>query len=374
MGLARAMDAAAEPLDRARAALLALALRAGLGSLLARRERRLALIVALGVLVALGLTVTAPILLFVAGPVLLGVPHVASDLRYLVVRRGLPAPAAVATALACAVFVAVRVVAETGVLGSLLRLELALAAAWILAAMLAGAFAGRSPSRLAVALPLLAVTTAAALRAPLLARYVFVHAHNLVAIGIWIALFRRAARRRGRADLAALVALVAVAAGTALLLGGGTLRWTFLHGAHRSFGLDLGNLPRWLAPGLPPRLGLGVAASYVFLQSIHYSAWLGWIPQDDVRAEGTLTFRMTARALGKDFGALGLAAIALAMIAVLAGATFDARRARDLYVSLAMFHGYLELAMLGFFLVRGRGLSAPAAPLPLPASAEGAAA
>jgi hypothetical protein len=374
MGLARALDAAAGPLDRARAALLALALRAGLGPVLARRDRRLALIATLGVIVALGLTVVAPIALFVVGPVLLGVPHVASDLRYLVVRRGIPAPVAVATAIACAAFVGVRVVAETGVAGPLLRLELALASAWILAAMLAGAFAGRSPSRLAVALPLLGVATVAALRAPVLARYVFLHAHNLVAIGVWIALFRRAARRRGPLDLATIVAVVAVAAATALLVSGVTLRWTYFHGAWRSFGLDLGDLPRWLAPGLSPRLGLGVAASYIFLQSIHYEAWLGWIPQDDVRAEGTLTFRMTARALAKDFGALGLAAIALAMIAVLGGALVDARRARDLYVSLAMFHTYLELAMIGFFLVRGRGLSTAGAPLPLEASAEGAAA
>jgi hypothetical protein len=370
MGLARAMDAAAGPLDRARAASLAIALRAGLGPLLARRERRLALIATLGVIVALGLTIVAPIALFVAGPVLLGVPHVASDLRYLVVRRGLPASAAVATAVACAAFVAVRVVVETGVAGSLLRLELGLAAAWILAAMLAGAFAGRSPARLVIALPLLFLATAAALRSPLIARYVFLHAHNLVAIGIWLALFRRAARRREGRDLAAIVAVAAVAAGTALLVSGVTLPWTFFHGAYRAFGLDFGDLPRWLAPGLSPRLGLGVAASYVFLQSIHYSTWLGWIPQDDVRAEGTLTFRMTARTLVKDFGALGLGVIALAMIAVLAGALVDARRARDLYVSLAMFHGYLELAMLGFFLVRGRSLRDDA--LPLVAAAEGA--
>src|SRR5580704_5173879 len=115
MGLARALDAAVGPLDRARAALLALALRARLGPVLARRERRLAVIATLGVIVALGLTLVAPIVLFVVGPVLLGVPHVASDLRYLVVRRGIPAPAAVATAIACAAFVGVRVVAETGV-------------------------------------------------------------------------------------------------------------------------------------------------------------------------------------------------------------------------------------------------------------------
>ncbi len=285
-------------------------------------------------------------------------------MRYLLVRRGVPAIAGVATGLACAAFVGLRAVVESGTFGALLRLELGLAAAWILAAMVAGpdaagqgGGAGRSSrayGRLALALPVLAVITAAALRAPHLARYVFVHAHNLVAVGVWIAFFRSAARRRGALDLALFLPLAALVGATALLLSTATLPWTFQHGAYRSFGLDFGGLSRWLAPGLPPRLGAGVAASYVFLQSMHYSAWLAWIPQDDVRVEGTLTFRMSARSLRKDFGAIGLAVIATSMLVVLAGAFFDARRARDLYVSLAMFHGYLELAMIGFLVGRGR--------------------
>jgi hypothetical protein len=374
MGLAEATDAAALPLDRARAALLALALRAGLGPLVARRDRRLALIATLGVAVALGFTIAAPIVLFVVGPVLLGVPHVASDVRYLVVRRGLPRSVGVATAIACAALVAVRVVEETGAGRSLARVELGLAAAWILAAMIAGATAGRSYGRLAVAAPLFGVLTFAALRSPVMARFVFAHAHNLVAVGIWVALFRRAARRRDRADVAAIAALVSIAAATAVLLAGVTLGWTYSYGAWWSFGLGLGELPRWVAPGLPPALGLGLTSSYIFLQSIHYSALLGWIPQDDVRAEGTLTFRMSARSLVKDFGAAGLAVIGIAMAVVLAGALANARRARDLYVSLAVFHAYLELAMLGFFVVRGRGLGGAAAPAPLEPAAQEAAA
>src|SRR5262249_39265661 len=131
-------------------------------------------------------------------------------------------------------------------------------------------------------------------------------------------------------------------------------RFTAHYGAYRSFGLDFGELPRWLAPSLPPRLAAGVAASYVFLQSIHYAVWLGWIPQEDVRAEGTLTFRMSARSLASDFGPIGLALVTLAMLAVIVGALANARRARDLYVSLAMFHAYLELAMIGYFAMRGR--------------------
>ena len=46
-------------------------------------------------------------------------------------------------------------------------------------------------------------------------------------------------------------------------------------------------------------------------------------------------------------------------------------RVRDLYISLAMFHGYLELAMIGFFVVRGRppvgARAGTTAALPVPA-------
>jgi hypothetical protein len=46
-------------------------------------------------------------------------------------------------------------------------------------------------------------------------------------------------------------------------------------------------------------------------------------------------------------------AVLLAALAVLLGAWFDVHRARTLYLSLATFHGYLELALLAFFWVRG---------------------
>ena len=380
MGLAGAMDAAAAPFDRARAALLGFGLRAGLAPVLARRERRLALTATLGLLLALGLTIAAPAAVFVVGPILLGVPHVASDVRYLLLRRGVPAALGVVTALACAAFIALRILDETRAFGSLLRLELGMGAAWILVAMLFAAASTGSYRRLAVALPVLAAITFAALRAPRLAQMIFVHAHNLVAVGVWVALFRSAARRRvgragragghgglphrdrGSVDLAVLIPLAALAAATALLLSTATLPWTFHHGAYRSFGLDFGTLPRWLAPGLPPILGAGVASSYIFLQSVHYSAWLAWIPQDDVRGEGTLTFRMSARSLLKDFRAPGLALIGVLMLVVLAGAFAGAQRARDLYISLAMFHGYLELAMIGYFAVRGAPRGPPHPP------------
>jgi hypothetical protein len=79
-----------------------------------------------------------------------------------------------------------------------------------------------------------------------------------------------------------------------------------------SFHLHVLTVAHWLAPFQNARLGLGVATAYLFLQGVHYSAWVSWIPQQEQPGRGTFTFRMTARSLFADFGAPGVAAVALA--------------------------------------------------------------
>jgi hypothetical protein len=68
---------------------------------------------------------------------------------------------------------------------------------------------------------------------------------------------------------------------------------------------------------------------------------------------------MSARSLFSDLGVAGVAATAIAALAVIGGAYFEVHRARSLYLSLAMFHGYLELALLAFFFVARGGRSRP---------------
>jgi hypothetical protein len=100
-------------------------------------------------------------------------------------------------------------------------------------------------------------------------------------------------------------------------------------------------------------LGVGLICAFVFAQSLHYAVWLTLIPQDDTKGEGIQSFRLSARSLLTDFGALGLMCVALLALAVVVGAVFDARVARNTYLSLAMFHGYLELALFAYFGCRG---------------------
>jgi hypothetical protein len=344
------VERAAEPLDRLRRrVLLGLVRTPAIGRVLVRRDARLALHAAASVGVAFALTLLCPGVLFVAGPALFGVAHVASDARYLVLRRALPRWWTLGLAAGCGALFALRALelALPG-LGSLATVEVAVGWTWALSAVAAGAAAasdGRATRRAALAGPLLAAVGVAACARPHLARLVFAHVHNVVAIALWIWLFR--ARRRF-----ALPALALLVACAALLLSGVALPWVHFSGpgAARLVDESIFAWPAWM----PQRTALALGVLYVMLQSIHYTVWLALIPQDDARAEGTLSFRMSLRSLARDFPAPWLVVIVVLAAAVLGASAFDVHRTRQLYLSLATFHGYLELAAATFLVVRGK--------------------
>ncbi len=343
------------PLDALRRdAMAAVLARPRLGVWLTRRDARLVAFAIAGVAAALATTCLLPAAALVLAPIVLGVPHVASDARYLVLRRGLPRGVVAAAALGCVAMLALRV-AEFSSLPSFASLpsppslascEIVVGAAWaVLLALLGGVASGRW-ARVAIVALAVALASVAALRDTELARLVLAHGHNLVGVGLWVLLFRRA--RRPIVPVA-----IALVLATLVAASGAPLRVAHALGTDHAFGMTATDAAAMLAPGLPVAVGMGLVASYVLLQGVHYAVWLGWIPQDDVRGEGTLTFAMTARALVRDFRPLGIAAIALAWLAVIGGALASARGARDTYLALASFHAYAELAMLAYFAVAG---------------------
>jgi hypothetical protein len=93
--------------------------------------------------------------------------------------------------------------------------------------------------------------------------------------------------------------------------------------------------------------------TFVFLQGVHYATWTGWIPQDDLRTEGTPTFRMSVRALLADFGPVAFGLIVLAAVVFAGLALWDIHRSFTWYMNLAKSHGWFECAMLAYLLVRG---------------------
>jgi hypothetical protein len=334
------------PFDGARRRLWGETLRVGwLAPWLVRRDRRLAAQSTIGAAALFALTLAAPGALYVLGPALFGVAHVASDVRYLVLRRDVPRGWARLALFASAALVAARAAPLAGLgFSALPRFEVLLGAGWALAGALYGARVGGGPWRgLAVGAPLLALG-AAAWRAPGPALLAFAYAHNLVALVLWVALFRRRRAFAWPALALALGGAAALASGAAAPPGGPAGPWGARLAADAAAAL----------PSAPAAVALGVALSFVFLQALHYSVWLAWVPQEDLRGEGTLSFRMSLRSLARDFGPVALAVVA-ALCLLVAGASLVApHRTRHVYLSLAAFHAHLELASLAFLLARGR--------------------
>jgi hypothetical protein len=287
----------------------------------------------------------APGVLYVLGPAILGVPHILSELRFLVLRREHPRPWLAIVVGAAALLVAIRVASVVAPsLAWAPEAEVAIGWGLGVAGAIFGGLAGRRLGRaFAFSVPLIAALVWAVMH-PGLARLALAHAHNVITIGLWFWLFRRR-------KLFALPALVLIAIAAYALTSGATTPHVRFDGP---WAMRMVKETMWSVPAfVPQRLALGIGLSFVFLQSIHYAVWLAWIPQEDVLGEGTTTFRMSARSLVRDLGRVGvILGVLLGALMVLASFV-DLHRTRGLYLSLATFHGYVEIAMMAFLGARG---------------------
>jgi hypothetical protein len=338
------------PLDRARTALFARASRVGvLRAVVLKKERRVVALLLAHASLALVLALFAPTFLLVMGPLALGVPHLVSDVRQLVLRPRLPRLARPLLLYGSLLLLGARALEAAGVPG-MARTELALAGALVLAAIAlasAGAPAWRGLCAAAAAVGLVIC----ALLWPEKSRLLLGHGHNLVALALWAALYARV--RRSTALVVGVVTAVA-----ALLVGTPLAWFCFQHGAQSAFGLHGLAAADTLAPGIQSApLALGIVSSFAFLQAVHYAVWLHAIPQHATRGDATLSFRMSFRALRGDLGPLGLAVAVGAVLLVALGGALAPLPTKSLYLSFSAFHGYLELAAAGLFFVRGSGRS-----------------
>jgi hypothetical protein len=355
------VEQALRPLDELRRlGLRVLAGRWPLGrTLAARRSVRIPVLLSIHALAALGLAVLAPSLLIVVGPLALGVPHLAADVRHLLVRRTWPRWWLAACAGFGLTLLAIRLLAEAGSRVASLPAEHAVASAWVLLGAMGGAIAAaashadrtRSASRLGWTLRGWAVVAAAAALgafargAPRLCRLALLHGHNLVALVVWLALFRR-----GRL---ALVSVAIIVAGGVALASGALLGVTLRHGALSIAGLHLFAAADWLAPGLPDSQAIAAATAFAFLQSVHYAIWLVAIPAGDRPGEGGRSWRGAFRELVRDLTPAGVFAVAVLAMLVAGFGIVHAASTRRLVLSLATFHVWLELAVLAYLSARG---------------------
>ncbi len=305
-------------------------LRPWLAPLYADRARRVVWLGLFSISISFALTLVGPLWLLALGPVLLGVPHLVADARYLVVLPRLH---------------------ERGPLVALAALPLlatgfgAPAAISLLSLVPAVLLARASLPRKAVGLLVWAALTTVAVvwETPFL--LAFLHLHNVIALGWWWAL-------RPRTKQAFLVP-AAVLAGTVFILAGGAEPIVAALGGFQAPGsaATFTEFIESTAPGLSPSWAMRLVLSFAFLQSVHYAMWLRLVPEDARSRPAPRPFRATWAALVRDFG--------LPLLAVFFGLTLfialwglrDLASARWGYLRLAAFHGYLELAVAALFLV-----------------------
>ncbi|MDB4944524.1 MAG: hypothetical protein JWP97_4058 [Labilithrix sp.] len=332
------MDALFRPLDAARVQLLH-ALGPVSRALVVSREQRVAVGALLAVVTALVLATGAPMWTLALGPLVLGVPHVVADVRYLVVRAGLGAERRLVAVVALPLAVAAC--------GGGTRAGFVAVAAALLASA-----RGRSEwQRSAAGLALLAPLTFLAWHAPARADAAFAHLHNLVAVGLWWG-WRRPGERAGMRW----IALGAMALATLAILSGALdpLVSAGLGWRSRPAGFGVSALASALAPDVSTRWALRLVVLYAFGQSIHYAIWLRLVPDEDRERATPRTFRASWQALTRDVGPWVLAGAGLAIAFFACWALVSVSGARDGYLRAGAFHGHLELVALAVFFVRGR--------------------
>ena len=318
-------------------------------ALAARRSVRVPALLTVHALAALALSVLAPSFLLAVGPLVFGVPHLAADVRHLLVRRASPRWWLWASAGFALALIAVRAVAEAGVRRVPLSLEHGLAAAWVMLGAVGGVMAGRhrAGARAWAVLAGAGALAAFAIAAPRTFRMALLHGHNLIAVIIWLVVFRRQWRL-------AWLPVAIVLAGAAALAGGIAVAMTVQHGALSVFGLHVFSAADWLAPGVSDTRALAITTSFAFLQSIHYAIWLIAVPAADRPGDGGRAWRTAGRDLRRDLRPAGLwLVVALAVLVAVAG-VMNMEPTRRLFLSLATFHGWLELAAVAYLLARGR--------------------
>jgi hypothetical protein len=344
---------AVDALDGARSALLRFAARtAGLRCIVTSRDIRLGVQSCLSAAVLALATLKAPGVLLVVGPALFGVPHLVGDVRHIVIRSHLSRGWIRVIVVACAALVAIRL-GEIAA-PSIARYALVEAVAgwiWVAAGVVLGSRAGKSVRRGLLLAPPVAMLAVVSMRSPELARAIFAYAHNAVALVVWVVMFR--SRR-----VAALPAVVMVGAIAVLFASGSLMPWAHWEPlwGRQVVAESMAVVGRNMAPGAATGMGL----SCLYLQAVHYAAWVSWIPQDDLQGCGSATFRMTLRALRRELGVSGCVLVTAAAIAVFAGSLVCGQRTRTVYFSVAAFHAWLELAALAYFIAAGRHVSGSA--------------
>lgn len=318
------------PLDAARRMVLRAA--GPFGRRLVRdRELRVALGGSSAIAAAFLCAGLAPLWMLALGPIVLGVPHLVADVRYLVVRPGLHRRRALWVALGIPLLVA-----ATG------------ATAWgaVLGVVGAALVAQGRVGRRVVVLALALTAAGCILLSQRAATLALAHGHNAIAVLLWW-------WWRPRTSSLHVVPIALFFLGTVLILAGALDGMLWTSPAFRS-ALDAGEHLDRLAPGLGETWGARWVLAFAFAQAVHYAVWLRLVPDDDRARATPRSFGATFRALRDDFGTPALVLVGGVALAIGVWASFDLAAANDGYLRLALFHGPLEIGIAALWWTEGR--------------------
>lgn len=302
--------------------------------ILTDREKRAAFWGCVQITVAFLTTSLFPLVMLIVGPVLLGIPHVLADLRYLVARPGLHRRPLVLFAIGFGVLAAGL---GYGVRGGLVGAALALCVA------------RTSWARRCAGLLVVAALFVVAQRAGRMADLAFAHLHNFVGILIWLAWRPRKTRWH-------LLPLMVFALGSFLVLSGLSMPLPiFTKGLEAPWtGLGMFELCQWLTPSPFDPNSVRLVLFYAFAQGAHYVVWLRLVPEDDRPSKSPRSYAQSFRALTSDLGAMLMWLAVMGALGLIGWAMFAPSEARDGYLRLAFFHGHLELAAGALLWAEGR--------------------
>lgn len=343
--LGRAIGLVAAPLDRLRLLVWGLSAKTAFGRACVRdRGLRLATLAVGHMGVAFLLALVLPLWLLLLGPLVLGAPHVVSDVRYLLLRPPVPLMRR-GLLLILLPLLAMTVGRVVAAMGGPFSVELEVVFGGL--AMLGGAVAARGSIRwrVLVGVGVIALTSVA-LTSAYTSLVVIAHAHNLVAFGLWLFFLK------GEVSGRALTVVIGVYLLCSAILLSPLVDGLALDHATGNIGaFNLVHMADTLAPGLSLEVGLRWVLLFGFLQSMHYAIWLRLIPQRLDARRAPPTFRRSLTRLREDFGGRAFVLIALVCLAVpVFAVTTDAEATRHTYLLAAVSHGYIELAIIAALL------------------------
>jgi hypothetical protein len=339
------------------------------------RAMRLAFLFALSCASSLPLALFFPLWLLLFGPLVYGVPHIASSLRYFHHSAKAGSQESqddtrtrsfaflAAGVILVAVFVHRLILTQNFFSISMPQLSewkgstyidlIALGITFVLGAWIYR----KSFSQLIAGALFIAPLATAFWFKPMETIGVMVLVHNFIAFVYWI----RATQTRSERGVAWGALGITLGVSVAIFLGAFDPLYSYFHHFEPRLALNVAQLTaqdtgRLIAPWWQgaDSFWLHACSVYGFGQALHYFVWLKAIPDQFHTHDVPTTFRQSLKLLSEDFGrAVALALVFISVASVVIWSFMTLQEARMIYFCLAGYHGYLEIAGLALSVYPG---------------------